>query len=100
MKLNNLKALKNNSEKAAKLLRALSNPERLLILCHLIEGERCVGEMLEKSELSQSAFSQHLGVLRRDGLVKTRKEMQTVYYSLANQDAILILETLHKLYCK
>ncbi len=94
-----IKQIKKNAPKAAKLLKALANSERLLILCQLLSGEQSVGELWERSELSQSAFSQHLAILRRDGLVTTRKESQTVYYSLANDQGIRILETLHKIYC-
>lgn len=89
-----------NASKAAKMLKALSHPERLLILCHLVGGEQCVGDLWKKSALSQSAFSQHLLVLRKLRLVKTRKKSQTIFYSIADRDAIKMLDTLHKLYCK
>lgn len=94
-----IEKIKQNAPKAATLLKALANPQRLLILCHLLEGEQCVGELWQRSDLSQSAFSQHLGVLRRDGLVSTRKEAQTVYYTLANKHSAKILKTLQDIYC-
>ena len=100
MKSTDLTSLKNNAVKAAKLLKGLAHDERLLILCQLLDGEQHVGELWKKSQLSQSAFSQHLAVLRKDGLVQTRKEAQTVYYSLANQDSIQILKVLQKIYCQ
>jgi ArsR family transcriptional regulator, virulence genes transcriptional regulator len=94
-----LQLIKQNAPIAVKLLKALANTERLMILCQLLEGEQCAGLLWESSELSQSAFSQHLSVLRRDGLVKTRKVSQTVYYSLANDHGVRVLQTLEKIYC-
>lgn len=94
-----IEKLRENAQQAAQLMNALSNPNRLLILCQLMEGELSVGALNAKIALSQSAFSQHLAVLRRDGLVNTRKESQTVYYSLANDHAEQVLEVLHRLFC-
>lgn len=84
---------------AAQLLKALANENRLLILCKLAEGEKSVGELNEQVELSQSALSQHLSVLRRDGLVATRREAQTIYYSMATGPALNVINTLHGIYC-
>jgi ArsR family transcriptional regulator, virulence genes transcriptional regulator len=97
--MKNLNQLKNNSKQAAKLLKAIAHSERLLILCQLVAGELNVGELLQSSTLSPSAFSQHLAVLRKYKLVKVRKVMQTVFYSLANDDVIKIIATLHQIYC-
>ena len=86
---------------AALLLRMLSHPERLKILCHLgVEGELSVGAILERIPLSGSALSQHLAKLRRSGLVGTRKERQTVYYRVERHDVLEVLDTLHALYCR
>lgn len=84
---------------AAQLLKALANEKRLLVLCLLVGGERSVGELNAELDLSQSALSQHLAVLRADGLVATRREAQTIYYSLADGPAQRIIETLHGIYC-
>lgn len=84
---------------AARLLKALANEKRLLLLCLLVEGERSVGELNARVDLSQSALSQHLAVLREDGLVTTRREAQTIYYALAEGPAQQILATLHGIYC-
>lgn len=92
--------LKRNAKKAASLLKALAHDERLTILCQLVNNELSVSELLANSGLSQSAFSQHLAVLRKESLVKTRKEAQTVYYSLADKKSLRILEVLHSIYCK
>lgn len=84
---------------AARLLKALGNENRLMLLCLLVEGERSVGELNTRLALSQSALSQHLAVLREDGLVQTRREAQTIYYSLVEGPAQRIIDTLHDIYC-
>lgn len=92
-------AMRLHAGDAAQLLRALANDKRLMLLCLLVDGERSVGELNAKVELSQSALSQHLAVLRNDGLVTTRREAQTIYYQLADGPAQRIIETLHGIYC-
>ncbi|HRO02733.1 MAG TPA: metalloregulator ArsR/SmtB family transcription factor [Terricaulis sp.] len=84
---------------AADLLRALGHEARLMVLCQLVEGERSAGALQEGSGLSQSALSQHLAKLREAGLVATRREAQTIYYSLADAKAERVIETLAALYC-
>jgi ArsR family transcriptional regulator, virulence genes transcriptional regulator len=84
---------------AARLLKALANERRLAILCRLSEGEVSVGALGEEVDLSMSALSQHLAKLRVDGLVKARKQSQTVYYSLASEEAAQVIATLVKLFC-
>lgn len=88
-----------NSAIAIKLLKAVSNQRRLIILCHLLEGEMSVGEINDKLDLSQSALSQHLALLRRHKLVGTRKEAQTVYYRIDSKEAEALIALLHQLYC-
>lgn len=87
------------AEQAADLLKALSNPQRLRVMCLLIDGERTVGEINAEVELSQSALSQHLAVLREGGWVQTRRESQNVYYSVAEGPVHRLIETLHDIYC-
>lgn len=95
----NVKDLEQNAQKASQLLKAMSNERRLLILCHLTQGERSVGELERLVGLSQSALSQHLARLRHDNLVTTRRAAQTIYYSLQGVEANRIMEVLHDLYC-
>ena len=95
----NLERLQGNARKASTLLKAMSNPHRLLILCQLVPGEKCVSDLEKVVGLSQSALSQHLARLRRDTLVITRREAQTIFYSLAGDDASAVIETLYGLYC-
>jgi len=84
---------------AAGLLKALAHPARLLVLCQLVEGERSVGELQPVTGLSPSALSQHLAVLRDMALVHTRREAQSIYYSLADGPALGVLAALHAAYC-
>ncbi|MFK8051277.1 MAG: ArsR/SmtB family transcription factor [Halioglobus sp.] len=95
----NLEEMAEHADEAVQLLKALSNRNRLMVLCSLSEGELSVGELLERVPLSQSALSQHLAVLRRDELVTTRRSAQTVFYSLKNENVVRVVSLLHKMYC-
>ncbi len=88
------------AREASGLLKTLGNEHRLMILCTLLEGERSVGDLVEKIGLSQSALSQHLARLRREGLVRTRRSSQTIYYRVSGVEAQAVLATLHSLYCR
>lgn len=92
--------LQSNARRAAGLLKAMSNPSRLVILCYLAEGERSVGQLADEVGLSQSGISQHLAVLRRESVVVTRRDKQTVFYSLASPDIVTLMHTLHQVFCK
>ncbi|MDO6447347.1 metalloregulator ArsR/SmtB family transcription factor [Colwellia sp. 1_MG-2023] len=91
--------LRSNAGQAAELLKAMSNENRLLILCHLGEKELSVSELNQFIDLSQSSLSQHLARLRNDGLVKTRRESQTIYYSIANQSVVRLIGFLQQEFC-
>lgn len=95
----NIDALHQRAVEAATLLRALANERRLMILCALTGGEQCVGVLERRIGISQSALSQHLAVLRQTGVVKTRRDGLTIYYSLAGAEAEALLRTLSDLYC-
>jgi DNA-binding transcriptional ArsR family regulator len=94
-----IEELQANARTASRLLKAMSNERRLLILCHLAQAERSVGELEQMVGLSQSALSQHLARLRQDRLVKTRRSAQTIFYSLSGNEAKSVMQTLHDLYC-
>lgn len=96
----NLEAMKVCAPRALALLKTMANENRLFILCNLLEGELSVNELAERVGLSQSALSQHLAILRTEQYVSTRKESQTVYYSLASNDIKQLMELLHQLYSK
>jgi DNA-binding transcriptional ArsR family regulator len=84
---------------AEAFLKALANRHRLMILCELHKGERSVSELQEAMGLSQSSLSQHLARLRLDALVKTRRESQTIYYSIAAEGVSRIIAVLYDLFC-
>ncbi len=90
--------LEDNVRDASALLRAMGNPHRLIILCHLSQGEVSVGDLEPYVGLSQSALSQHLARLRRDDLVATRRDAQTIYYSLADENAATLIDVLCNMY--
>ena len=92
--------LQGGATQAATLLRSVGNENRLLVLCLLIEhGEMCVGALLERVDLGQSALSQHLARMREEGLVSYRREAQTLYYGIADPNVAKLIALLKKLYC-
>ncbi|MBV6424728.1 MAG: Transcriptional activator HlyU [Steroidobacteraceae bacterium] len=95
-----LAAMQAHAGDAVQLLKALASEPRLKVLCLLVDGERSVGEINDLLELSQSALSQHLAVLREEGLVQTRREAQTIHYSLIPGPAAVMIEALHGIYCR
>jgi DNA-binding transcriptional ArsR family regulator len=89
-----------NAAQAAALLKLLGNENRLLILCRLtVAGEMSVSGLAAAVNLSQSALSQHLAKMRDDGLLATRRDAQTIYYRIANQNAARLLAILKEIYC-
>jgi DNA-binding transcriptional ArsR family regulator len=91
--------MKTAATEASTLLKSLANETRLMILCQLVDGEKSVGELADLLDIPQSPLSQHLARLRRDGLVETRREAQSIYYRLAGENAPRVLQTLYELYC-
>lgn len=94
-----LSELHDMAAHACELLKAMANEWRLMILCQLAEGEKTVSELQSKLGLSQSALSQHLAILRRERIVKSRKHAQSVIYSLTGDDATKVMESLHDVFC-
>ena len=94
-----LTELQNHDRQAADMLKQLGNENRLMILCSLINGELSVGELHKMTQLSQSALSQHLASLRNAQLVQTRREAQSIFYSLRGDDAVKIIRVLKSIYC-
>ncbi len=92
-------AMRKHSADAARLMRSLANRQRLLVLCAIAEGELSVSELNRRVTLSQSALSQHLAILRNEQLVSTRRDAQTIYYSLADGPAVRVLQLLHDEFC-
>lgn len=94
-----LEALQENAQNATKILKVMANEWRLLILCYLAMEELSVSDLETKLGLSQSALSQHLAVLRREHLVKTRRSAQSIFYSLDSDDVKALMETLYDRFC-
>jgi DNA-binding transcriptional ArsR family regulator len=92
--------LATKADRAAVVLKCVSNKWRLLILCQLVKGEKSVGSLERAIGLGQSGLSQHLDVLRANNLVKTRRVSQTIYYSIRGSEAPAILTALYDLYCQ
>lgn len=91
--------VREHASEAAAFLKALANDQRLLVLCALLEGPLSVGGINERVPLSQSALSQHLGVLRDAGLVTTTRQSQTIFYALTRGPALKIMEVLYAAFC-
>lgn len=94
-----LRAQAANAAAAAALLKSMANADRLLLLCALVEGELTVGELGERSGLQQPSLSQQLGVLRREGLVATRREGKFVHYRIASPSVAALLTVLYQEFC-
>ncbi len=87
------------AESAAVLMRSLSHPQRLLVLCALVDGERSVAELRQGLGIEQVPMSQQLMRLRADGLVEARREGTTVYYSITRPEVLTIVDALHSAFC-
>ncbi|MGY3484840.1 DNA-binding transcriptional ArsR family regulator [Bradyrhizobium sp. USDA 4011] len=94
-----IEIMESAADQASNLLKALSNRHRLLIICQLIDAERSVGELAEFLDLRDSTVSQHLALLRKDGLVSARRDGQTIFYSIASDPARKVLQALYEAYC-
>ena len=95
-----LSRMQTSAAEAAAFLRLFANDRRLLVLCHLMEGERSVTWLAERVDLSPSALSQHLTRLRADRLVRTRREGQTIHYRLADARVARLLGLLYEMFCE
>ena len=94
-----LEQMASSASRASSLMKTLGHKDRLMILCHLAGGEKSVGQIADLLEISQSPLSQHLSRMRKEGLVETRREAQTIYYSLQSGEASRIVEVLYELFC-
>ena len=95
----NPETLKASSQEAAKVMQLLSHPDRLLLLCQLTQGEYCVSELETLVGVGQPSLSQQLGILRKDELVATRREGKQIYYRIASDDALAVLQLLYERFC-
>ncbi len=98
--MNDIEKMKQQSAVVAEFLKTVAHPDRLMVLCLLTQGELNVSELSQHTQLSQSAFSQHLSVLRKQNIVKVRKESQQVFYSLADERIEALLDVLKTSFCE
>lgn len=95
-----IERLRANAASACALLKALANPDRLLLLCQLSQGERNVSELEQLLGIQQPTLSQQLAVLRREGLVATRREGKQIHYRISSPEALAVITTLYQLFCE
>lgn len=95
-----IEVMQGSVQKAEAMLKLLANAKRLMILCHLVKGEKSVGQLANLVDLSPSALSQHLAKMRGLGLVDSNKKGQMVFYAISNHEVEAILATLYLIYCK
>lgn len=93
-------ALRPKAEQVAELMRTLGNPDRLLLLCELSQGECCVSDLAERSGIGQPTLSQQLSVLRAQNLVATRRDGKQIFYSVGDPRTLALLKALYGLYCE
>ena len=92
--------MRQSMDRATRLLRVLSNPDRLLLMCHLSSKESCVSDLEVATAIVQPTLSQQLAVLREEGLVSTRREGKQIFYTLASEDALVLMQTLYSRFCE
>lgn len=95
-----LKKMQSAADAACKLMKILSNRDRMMLLCEIAQTEKCVGELEAALDLHQPTLSQQLTVLRKEHLVKTRREGKQIYYSISSQAAVAVMGSLYQYYCK
>ncbi len=87
------------AQEASNVLKQLANEQRLMVLCHLAEGEKTVTELQSLVGMEQSSLSQHLAKLRNEGIIQARRDSQSKFYSISDENALKIIELLHSIYC-
>lgn len=88
------------AEAVAGFLKAMASPHRLMVLCQLVEGERCVGELVAATGIAPTSMSQHLGKLREEGIVAVRRDHRTLYYRIEHPAARAVMTVLYEQFCK
>ena len=95
-----IELLKASAQQASKLLKALSHPDRLLLLCQLVQGPACVQELAKLTGIKQPSLSQQLGVLREQGLVSTKRQGREIFYRIDSEDALAVMQVLYQRFCQ
>ena len=94
-----LDAMRSAASRTCNMLKKLSNPDRLMLLCQIAQGECCVSDLEEALDIHQPTLSQQLGVLRNEGLVNTRRDGKRIYYSVASREALAVMQVLYEQFC-
>ena len=94
-----LETMRASASRTCSMLKTLSNPDRLLLLCQISQGERCVSDLEEALDIHQPTLSQQLSVLRDEGLVATRRDGKRIYYSVASKEAMAVMQVLYEQFC-
>ena len=94
-----LETMRASAARTCSMLKTLSNPDRLLLLCQISQGERCVSDLEEALDIHQPTLSQQLSVLRDEGLVATRRDGKRIYYSVASKEAMAVMQVLYEQFC-
>ena len=95
-----LQAMQKAAAQAGGLLKVLANPDRLLLLCQMSQGEYCVSDLEEMTGIKQPTLSQQLTVLREEKMVSTRRDGKQIFYSIASFESMAVMNVLYELYCK
>jgi ArsR family transcriptional regulator len=95
----NLDTMKAKCNDVSMIMKALAHPQRLMLMCHLAEGEKNVSELLELCDISQSQLSQFLNRMQRERLLKLRKEGNFAFYSIADKDVLKLIQSMQKIFC-
>jgi DNA-binding transcriptional ArsR family regulator len=91
--------MQKSADEACRLMKVLANSDRLMLLCQLAQGEKCVSELEELLGIVQPTLSQQLTVLRNEALVTTRREGKNIYYEISSPEALAVMQVLYKTYC-
>jgi len=97
-KIQNVEAIRDSAGQACSMLKILANEDRLMLLCQLTQGEKNVGELEATTNIQQPTLSQQLTILRKDNIVNIRKDGKFIYYSIASDEVIQVMQTLGSLY--
>ncbi len=100
MKAVTIKGMKEKAQEIADFMKCFSNATRMLILCQLVDGEKSVGEIIAATGVPQTSMSQHLNKLKAENVVSFRREHRNLYYSISDEKAYAVMETLYNLFCK
>ncbi len=92
--------MQKKAEEVAEFMKCFANPHRLIILCHLAQGEKSVSTLMELTGIAQTSMSQHLSKLKSENLIEYRRDHRTLYYSISDPNVMTVMNSLYEIYCK